>query len=84
MHNRAANSDYSLTALGYFITDLSVNYTRKKYEVGLAIENLFNQQWNESQFEYTSRLYNETKPVDQVSYTPGVPFFAKFKVAVFF
>ncbi len=84
LHNRAANSDYSLTARGYFITDLAVNYTRKRYEVGVAIENLFNQQWDESQFEYTSRLYNETKPVDQVSYTPGVLFFAKLKLAVFF
>lgn len=84
LHNRAANSTYSLTALGYFITDLSVNYTRKKYEVGLTIENLFNQQWDESQFEYTSRLYYESKPVDEVSYTPGVPFFAKFHVSVFF
>jgi hypothetical protein len=84
LHNRAANSDYSLTAHGYFITDLAVNYTQKRYEIGIAIENLFNQVWDESQFEYTSRLYNETKPIDQVSYTPGVPFFAKMKLAVFF
>jgi len=84
LHNRAANSTYSLTALGYFITDLAVNYTRKKYEVGLTIENLFNQQWDESQFEYTSRLYSESKPVDEVSYTPGVPFFAKFHISLFF
>ena len=84
LHNRAANSDYTLTAQGYFITDLAVNYTRKRYELGIAIENLFNQQWDESQFEYISQLKNEKTPVDQVSYTPGVPFFAKFKVAVFF
>ncbi len=84
LHNRAANTDYSLTARGYFITDLAVNYTRKRYEVGVAIENLFNQQWDESQFEYISQLKNETKPVDQVSYTPGVPFYAKLKLSVFF
>ena len=84
LHNRAANSDYSLTARGYFITDLTLNYTRKRYEIGVAIENLFNQQWDESQFEYISRLYNEKAPVDQVSYTPGVPFFAKLKLSVFF
>jgi outer membrane receptor protein involved in Fe transport len=29
MPNRAANSDYSLTARGYFITDVTVNYTQK-------------------------------------------------------
>ena len=84
LHNRAANSDYSLTARGYFITDLTANYTQKWYEVGIAIENLFNRQWDESQFEYTSQLKGETLPVDQVSYTPGVPFFAKLHVAVFF
>jgi outer membrane receptor protein involved in Fe transport len=84
LHDRAANSDYSLTGRGYFVTDLAVNYTRKRYEVGVAIENLFNVQWDESQFEYTSLLYNETKPMDQVSYTPGVPFFAKVKLSLFF
>jgi hypothetical protein len=84
LHNRAANDDYSMTALGYFIADLTVNYTKAKYEVGLSVENLFNQAWNESQFEYTSRLKNETRPVDEVSYTPGVPFLAKLKFAIFF
>ena len=84
MHNRAANDNYSLTALGYWVTDLTLNYTRKKYEVGIAIENLFNVTWNESQFAYTSRLKNETQPVDEVSYTPGTPFFAKLKFSIFF
>ena len=84
LQNRAANDNYSLTALGYFLGDLTVNYTRKKYEVGLAVENLFNQSWNESQVAYTSRLKNESQPVDEVSYTPGVPFFARLKCSVFF
>ncbi len=84
LHNRAANSTYSLTALGYWVTDFALNYTKKKYEVGVQIENLLNISWNESQFEYVSRLKNETMPVDDVSFTPGVPFFAKLKLAVFF
>ncbi len=84
LHNRAANSDYTLTARGYFITDLIINYRWKRYEAGVAIENLFNQAWDESQFEYVSQLKGENKPVDEVSYTPGVPFFAKFKLSVFF
>jgi hypothetical protein len=84
LHDRAANEDYSLTAYGYFITDLTANYTTKKYEIGLAIENLFDQKWNEAQFEYVSRLKYETDPVDEVSNTPGVPFFAKLKFSVFF
>jgi hypothetical protein len=84
LHNRAANSTYTLTALGYWVTDLTINYTKKKYEIGVAIENLFNVVWNESQFEYISRLKNEANPVDEVSYTPGTPFFAKLKMALFF
>jgi CarboxypepD_reg-like domain/TonB-dependent Receptor Plug Domain len=84
LHNRAANEDYTLTAYGYFITDLTANYTRKKFEIGLSIENLFNQNWNEAQFEYVSRLKYEKFPVDEVSNTPGVPFFAKLKFGVFF
>jgi outer membrane receptor protein involved in Fe transport len=84
MHNRAANESYTLTAQGYWVTDMTLNYTKKKYSIGLAVENLLNVRWNESQFEYTSRLKYETLPVDEVSYTPGVPFFAKLKFAVFF
>ena len=84
LHNRAANSTYTLTALGYFVTDLTVNYTRPKYEIGLSVQNLFDAAWNESQFEYISRLKYETAPVDEVSYTPGVPFFAKLKFSIFF
>jgi TonB-dependent Receptor Plug Domain/CarboxypepD_reg-like domain len=84
LHDRPANEDYSLTALGYFLTDLTANYTQKKYEIGISVENFFNQKWYESQVEYVSRLRNETAPVDEVSYTAGVPFFAKLKLSIFF
>jgi len=84
LHDRAANSTYTLTAVGYWVTDLTVNYTRKSWEIGAAVENLFNVAWNESQFEYISRLKYEAEPVDQVSYTPGVPFFARLKCTYFF
>jgi hypothetical protein len=84
LHNRSANSTNTLTALGYFIADLSINYTKKNYDIGLSVQNLFDQTWNESQFEYMSRLKYEENPVDQVSYTPGDPLFAKLKLALFF
>lgn len=84
LHNRPANADYSLVAKGYFLADLTANYTKKKYEIGISIENLFNQPWYESQIEYVSRLKYETAPVDEVSYTAGVPFFARLKFSVFF
>lgn len=84
MHDRPGNEDKTLTASGYFITDLTVNYTRKKYEIGVIIENLFDTKWKESQFEELSRLKGETQAVDQLSYTPGIPFFAKVKFSIFF
>jgi len=84
LHKRAGNADYSLTADGYFVSDLTINYTQKKYEIGVAIENLFNTKWNEFEAEEVTRLKNEPAPVDQMSFTPGTPFFAKLKLAVFF
>ncbi|HEY0297811.1 MAG TPA: TonB-dependent receptor, partial [Arachidicoccus sp.] len=84
LHNRAGNEDYSLTAKGYFVTDLSVNYTKGKYEIGLTIENLFNVKWDEAEIEYTSQLKGESVPVDQMSYIAGGPFFPKLTFTFFF
>ncbi len=82
--NRPANEDNSIVAKGYFLLDASVNYTRPKYEVGLALENIFNIKWNEAQFATESRLRNEPAPVTELHYTPGTPFFARVKLAFFF
>jgi hypothetical protein len=84
MHDRPANEDYTLKAEGYWVTDMTLNYTKKKYEVGVTVENLLNTKWNESQFAYASRFRNEARPVEEVSYTPGTPLFAKLKFSVFF
>lgn len=84
MHDRPANINYTLVAKGYFLTDLTMNYTKKKFEFGVSIENLFDQKWYESQIEYISRLKYEPAPVDEVSYTAGTPFFARLKCSVFF
>lgn len=84
MHDRAANEDKSTIAKGYTVTDLSLSYTKKKYEIGLAIENLFNVKWNETQFDTESRLKDEPDPVSEIHFTPGTPFFARMKLAVFF
>jgi hypothetical protein len=84
MKNRPANSDNSLTAQGYLLNDLTANYTKKRFEIGLEIQNLFNAKWQDAQYEVVSKLKNESVPVDDVSFTPGMPFFAKLKFAVFF
>jgi outer membrane cobalamin receptor len=82
--SRPANEDNSIVAKGYFVTDAAINYTQPKYEIGIAVENLFNVQWNEAQFATESRLKNEPAPVTELNFTPGTPFFARLKFAVFF
>ena len=82
--NRPANEDNSIVAKGYFIIDASFNYTRPKYEIGLAAENMLNSKWNEAQFATTSRLKDEPAPVTELNFTPGTPLFARLKLAIFF
>lgn len=82
--NRAGNEDYSLTAVGYFITDAVINYTKPKYEIGLVINNIFNTRWKETQFNTETRLKNEPALVDEICFTPGTPFGAKLSFTYFF
>lgn len=75
--NRPANEDNSIVAKGYFITDFNVNYTFKKIVFCVSVENLFNSEWNETQFATESRIKNETSSVEEIHFTPGTPFFLK-------
>ena len=84
MDDRPANEDNSTIAKGYFITDAALNYTKKKWEAGLAIQNLFNVKWKETQFDTESRLQNEIDPVSEIHFTPGTPFFARLSFTIFF
>lgn len=84
MKDRPATSDNSLVAKGYFLNDLTVYYKGHRYEVGIEIQNIFNAKWMDAQYEVESRLRNESAPADDISFTPGMPLFAKLKVAVFF
>ena len=84
MKDRPANQNNSLVAKGYFVCDLTANYTKKKYEIGFEIQNLLNTEWREAQFEVQSRLRLESHPIDEISFTSGTPFFAKLKFALFF
>jgi hypothetical protein len=82
--DRPGNADYSLTAVGYFITDAVINYTKPKYEIGLVINNILNTKWKETQFDTVTRLKGESQPVDEMCFTPGTPFSAKLSFAYFF
>lgn len=82
--DRPANEDNSIVALGYAIADVKVSYSRKQYEFGLTIDNLFNSEWNEAQFATVTRLQDEPMPVEDLTFTPGNPVFVKLSAAVFF
>ncbi|MGA0560191.1 TonB-dependent receptor [Larkinella sp. VNQ87] len=77
MGTRPANEDNSIVAQSYFVTDLQVNYSRPRYQIGLSVQNLLNTRWKETQFATESRLRTETAPVDEIHFTPGTPFFAR-------
>ncbi len=82
--SRPGNEDNSVIAKGYTVIDAVINYTRPTFELGIAVENLLNVEWNEAQFATESQLRNEIEPVTELHYTPGNPFFIKAKFAVFF
>ena len=82
--SRPANENNTIVAKGYFLMDASLNYTQPKYEIGLAVENAFNVKWNEAQFATESRLKDEPGAITELNFTPGTPFFARIKFAVFF
>ena len=77
LDNRPANEDNSIIAEGYFVSDFNLNYTIKNITIGVSIENIFDTDWNETQFATTSQLSNETSPVEEIHFTPGTPFNAK-------
>jgi outer membrane receptor protein involved in Fe transport len=81
--DRPANEDYSLTADGYFITDLVLNYTTKRYEVGITVNNLFDVRWKETQFETLTKLQNRDA-VNSIAFTPGTKFAALAHFSFFF
>ncbi len=82
--DRPANRDYSLKAQGYFVNDLVFNYTQRKYEIGLTINNLFNVKWKETEFDTVTRLQHETTPVDGIAFTPGTKFASVIHFSYFF
>jgi outer membrane cobalamin receptor len=75
--DRPANEFNTIKADGYFITDIVLGYTLKKFELTISAENIFNREWREAQFDTESRLQFEPAPVSEIHYTPGTPRFIK-------
>ena len=84
MGNRPADEFNTVNAKGYFISDVNFAYAWKKFELTICIENLFDQQWREAQFNTGSRLQFEPQPVSGIHYTPGTPRFLKVGISLKF
>lgn len=84
INDRPANEDYTITAIGYTVVDMNVGYIWKNYDFGIQVQNLFNTEWNETQFATLSRLQYESEPVEEIHFTPGTPFFIKAVFAFYF
>ncbi len=83
--DRPANEDNTIVAEGYFIADFNLNYKMSNnITLGVAIENIFDVAWNETQFATESRLQNEANAVEEIHFTPGTPFFAKASISYTF
>ncbi len=84
MAERPANEDNTVIAAGYFIADATLGYNRHNWEAGLSVQNIFNSNWKETQFDTESRLKNEPAPVSEIHFTAGTPFFSKLSFTFFF
>jgi len=84
LKTRPANEDNSIVAKGYMVSDVNLNYKYQKFIFGISAENIFNTKWNETQFATESRLQNETASVEEIHFTPGIPFFIKGKITYTF
>ena len=76
---RYADEERTQTARGYTLVDLGARYRfnlpgGRALDAFLTIENLFNVDWREAQFFFTSRLPGEpAQGVPDIHYTPGNP-----------
>jgi len=84
MDHRPANEFNTVIALGYFITDVLVAYSWKKFELTISAENIFNNEWREAQFDTESRLQFEPQSISEIHYTSGTPRFLKAGISLKF
>ena len=71
--DRPANEDSSVTAEGHTLVNIGLSYAFGPFKYFATVENLFNVDWNEAQFDTESRLVDETEPVSEIHFTPGNP-----------
>ncbi len=71
--DRPANETGSVTARGFTVFNVVAGIRRGPVRIGATLENLFDTEWNEAQFDTESRLRGEARPVSELHFTPGNP-----------
>lgn len=79
--DRPANESNTVVAKGYFLNNLILGYHLGNFYLNSQIENVFNTQWNEAQFDTESRLKNELNPISEIHFTPGNPLNIQFGIS---
>jgi outer membrane receptor protein involved in Fe transport len=69
--DRPADERNTIRALGATLAELFVGYRIGGAHLILAVDNLFDVDWNEAQFATTSRLRDEPAAVTELHFTPG-------------
>lgn len=82
--DRPANESNSVVAIGYTIINIGLAYEWKPLTFSVTVENLFNTEWNEAQFDTESKMSWETEPVSEIHFTPGNPLNFQFGISYLF
>jgi outer membrane receptor protein involved in Fe transport len=64
----------------YSVTDAAVNYRNGDWRFELAVENLFDQEWDDTSFYYESRPDPAAPSYEQLHITPGTPLSVKLSL----
>ncbi len=73
LSDRPANEFNSVKALGHTLANIVIGYRFGRVKIFASLENLFNSDWNDAQFDTESRLYYEKTPISELHFTPGNP-----------
>lgn len=65
--------DYGTRLHGYTVVDLGGSWTHENLQLSLVLANLFDTDWESSEFFYESRLPGEAAGVNDFHFTPGIP-----------
>lgn len=84
LSDRPGIEDNSIQIEGFNIVDANLGYQKKNFDISIAIQNLFDSEWAETQFVTESRLANEPEPVEEIHFIPGTPFNIRTTLAVRF